>query len=252
MRKLKASYFIKSVYALISIAVLVAAMSFNVPSATVVVIKFNSYVGNTPLKLDSITYKNELDQPYTVSKFRYYIGNIALNTKEKEMGFPRMYKLIDEADSDSQKLILHFPSAYLKEEFINLSFILGVDSEHNCSGAQSGVLDPINGMFWTWNTGYIFLKMEGQSAASKSPGHLLEFHIGGYKAPYNCVRQVKLTFKKPLMLDGVVADTINVKVDLSQLFKAHTTVDFSKLSSVTDFHNSTTIADNYQAMFSLQ
>jgi hypothetical protein len=30
-----------------------------------------------------------------------------------------------------------------------------------------------------------------------------------------------------------------------------TTIDLSKLSSVTDFHNATTIADNYSDMFSI-
>ena len=45
----------------------------------------------------------------------------------------------------------------------SLSFLLGVDSMHNVSGAQTGALDPANDMFWTWNSGYVMAKMEGAS-----------------------------------------------------------------------------------------
>ena len=39
---------------------------------------FRHYVGDELLVLKSKQYKNELGQPYTVSKFKYYVGNIEL------------------------------------------------------------------------------------------------------------------------------------------------------------------------------
>jgi hypothetical protein len=107
-------------------------------------------------------------------------------------------------------------------------------------------------MFWAWNTGYIFLKMEGKSKASHSPGNLLEFHIGGYKEPSNCIRRVTLQFDKPLWSAKGKQNNITIKADLSELFKTPTAIDFSKISSVTDFHNARAIADNYVDMFSIK
>ena len=130
--------------------------------------------------------------------------------------------------------------------------MIGVDSLHNCSGAQSGVLDPINGMFWTWNTGYIFMKLEGKSPASKSPGHIFEYHIGGYKEPTNFIRTASLTFsKEPMRINPDKATSIYIKTDVSKILNGHDQIDFSKMSSVTDFHNSDKIADNYKNMFSI-
>ena len=137
-------------------------------------------------------------------------------------------------------------------EYTGISFIIGVDSLHNCSGAQAGALDPVNAMFWTWNTGYIFLKLEGKSPASKSPGNIFEYHIGGYKQPTNCIRQVSLAFKAPLKLNSSHLEVeLHIKADAAEVLKTPTTIDISQLSSVTDFHNATTIADNYADMFSV-
>ncbi|HXP49121.1 MAG TPA: MbnP family protein, partial [Bacteroidia bacterium] len=72
----------KLFYILFSIAALVAAMSFIAPKQPTLTINFENYVGNQLLKLDSVTYKNEMGQSFTVSKFKYYISNITLTNWE--------------------------------------------------------------------------------------------------------------------------------------------------------------------------
>jgi hypothetical protein len=239
----------KLFYILFSIAALVAAMSFIAPKQPSLTINFENYVGNQLLKLDSVTYKNEMGQSFTVSKFKYYISNITLTNWE---GFS--YKidssfLVNEEEPLSKKITIdRIPSL----EYSTITFTIGVDSIHNCSGAQSGALDPVNAMFWAWNTGYIFVKMEGKSPVSKSPGNLLEFHIGGYRTPYNCIRTVTLKLPQQLNITKNRTEALTIKTNLAELFKTPTTIDFSKLSSVTDFHNATTIADNYTDMFSIK
>ena len=37
---------------------------------------FENYAGDRILKLDDAIYKNGLNQPFTVTKFKYYISNI--------------------------------------------------------------------------------------------------------------------------------------------------------------------------------
>ena len=234
---------------LFSIAALVAAMSFTAPNAPVLTINFVNVLGSKPLVLDSITYKNELGQPFTVTKFKYYISNISLtNSEGKVFPFHDTY-LVNEEEPTSKKISIDYiPSGF----YTSITFTIGVDSAGNCSGAQTGALDPINAMYWAWNTGYIFVKMEGKSPVSKSPGNLLEFHIGGYKTPYNCIRTVTLKFTKALTIADDGYGYVTIKADIAELFKTPTAIDFSKLSSVTDFHNSITIANNYADMFSIK
>ncbi len=212
-------------------------------------IGFNHYIDNQLLKLDSVNYLNDLGQSYFVSNFKYYIGNIHLTRKDGKEFISTDYFLINEDESASKKIIVsNIPAG----EYTSINFILGVDSLHNCSGAQSDVLDPINAMFWTWNTGYIFLKLEGKSSASSATGKIFEYHIGGYKQPSNCIRNIKLKFETPLIIEnGKQVNTI-IHVNAAEVLKTPTSVDFSILPTVTDSKNATTIADNYMDMFTLE
>ena len=77
-----------------------------------------------------------------------------------------------------------------------LSFNLGVSSDLNTTGAHSGALDPSNGMFWSWQSGYINFKIEGISPSSKTRQNKFQFHIGGYQPPYNTIRRFDFVLNK--------------------------------------------------------
>jgi len=97
----------KQLNILLSIAALVAAMSFTTPAPSRLVLHFENYVGNIPLKLDSATYKNELGQSYTVSKFKYYISNIRLCRQgTTDTTKVDSYYLINEEDPASKEIVL--------------------------------------------------------------------------------------------------------------------------------------------------
>ncbi len=239
----------KTIYITLSMAIIMVAMSFSMhmrkPQKGKVIINTEHFVGEKILKLDSVTYTNESGQAFTVTKFKYYISNIRLKNKSGKDFISKESYLIDQEEDKKQIILNDVPAG----NYSSLDFIIGVDSLRNCSGAQSGALDPVNAMFWAWNTGYIFLKLEGRSPSSRSPGNIFEFHIGGYKQPSNCIRKVNLGINasvsdlKPVML--------NLKADVLELFKTPKVIDLQTLSSVTDFHNATTIADNYCDMFTL-
>jgi hypothetical protein len=242
------------VFIIVSVAILVVATSFFNPSNNNkgkhrISVFFEDYVRDKYLKLDSGVYKNGFGQSYTVSRLRYYIGNIHLIKKDGTEGYSSSeYYLIDDAGPGSNIIELNVD----QDDYSSINFIIGVDSIHNCSGIQTGVLDPTLGMFWAWNAGYVFFKMDGQSPASKSTGNMLEFHIGGYKYPNNCIREINLNLApkgiKKLSNDYSV---ITIKADISKVFDAVNKIDFSMVSTVSDFHNATTIADNYKTMFSV-
>lgn len=206
---------------------------------------FNHFVNNQALKLDSSIYKNELGQTFTVSKLKYYVSNFHFKATSGKDLFINETFLIDE-DEEGSKIILL--SKVPEGNYTSMDFIIGVDSLHNCSGAQSGALDPVNAMFWAWNTGYIFLKLEGRANTSLSPGHFFEYHIGGYKQPTNCIRKISFDLGKN---EKTFTKEIKIKVNVLEILKTPNTIDFSKLSSVTDLKNATVIADNYKDMFEL-
>ena len=250
--------------AFVSLVAIMVVMSFKPLSEKhTITLHFANIVAGRKLILDTISYKNRLSQYYTVTNFKYYISNIRLiDDNGKVFENKNGYYLIREDEPDSKDIELtDVPMGNYK----NISFTIGVDSLHNCSGAQSGALDPINGMFWTWNTGYIFFKLEGKSPASNQPGHIFEYHIGGYKEPANCIRTASIRLGQG---QGGTPDTheqnktgnpdallkiqdITIVVELANIFDSKTSIDISKLSSVTDFHNAPIVADNYQNMFFL-
>ena len=155
--------------------------------------------------------------------------------------------MIDVEDKEPKQIVIDEQGDYS-----SISFTIGVDSLHNCSGLQLGALDPVKGMFWAWNTGYIFMKLEGKSPYSKSPSNIFEYHIGGYIQPNNCIRQVTLDLtEKSIQNIASDVDFLPIWVDVSEILKTPTSIDFTKLSSVTDFNNATMIADNYMDMFSV-
>lgn len=226
----------------LGILFLVFILSFKAEKKNVS-ISFNHYVGNEIIVLDSGLYKNEIEELYSITKLKYYISNIELTTVEGKTIEVNSSFLVDENKKYSKNILL---KDCFEGNYSSLSFIVGVDSLHNCSGIQSGALDPVNGMFWEWNTGYIFFKLEGISGSSTMPGSIFEYHIGGFKAPSNCIRKITIP-----MNQNVSTSTINLKVDINKFFDYNKNVSIAQLPIVADQENSVLIADQYAKLFSL-
>jgi len=189
------------------------------------------------------TYANPFGEPFVISKFRYYISHLSfIDVNNKETNLPDNYYLINEEDSLSK--IVELPAAAIK----SISFMVGVDSIRNVSGVQTGSLDPLNGMFWTWNSGYVFAKLEGESDSSHAPVHSFSWHVGGFRQHENALRKIKLTISK----NAAASNTIMVNADVLKWFNAVRPI---KISESPVCHQpgklAMQIADNYSAMFSI-
>ncbi|MBP6658112.1 MAG: hypothetical protein KA284_09660 [Bacteroidia bacterium] len=212
-------------------------------------INFRHFVGSDSLIFKTKEYVNELGQKYTVTKFKYYISNIQLINDSGKVFSSEEYFLINEDEPQSKGFsVKDVPPGNYK----TLSFIIGVDSLRNCSGLQEGALDPIKGMFWAWNTGYIFLKLEGASESSTAQGGIFEYHIGGFKEPVNAIRKISLEMDSLIFSDEVPdSKKIFIKADISQILKQPVSIDFSTMPVVSDMTNAELVANNYSDMFSL-
>ncbi len=65
------------------------------------------------------------------------------------------------------------------------SIWIGVDSVTQVSGLFMGDLDPLKGMYWTWQSGYISLKVEGELFKPNGDATSFEYHLGGYRMPHS-------------------------------------------------------------------
>jgi len=139
----------------------------------------------------------------TINRFKYYISHFALTDEQgKKVTLPIQYYLIDAANETSTNITLSIP----KGKYQSIHFLLGVDSLRNVSGVQSGALDPLHGMFWTWNSGYIMAKLEGTATSSQTAGKQFTYHIGGFRANNNTSRQIVLPLSSSVNPITIIAD----------------------------------------------
>ena len=181
-------------------------------------------------------YSNVHGQSYSVSVLRYYVGNISLHREDGYSHILPGYHLIvhdDQADDSFQPHDSITISGLPPGTYTSLSFTLGVDSLDNVGGPREGHLDPLLGMYWTWSTGYIFFKMEGSSPSSPQPKNIIEYHLGGYQAPYNNIQRVRVPLRRPIVA-GTTSMSLEVTFDLGAFMDQDGGIDFSLTPSVTD------------------
>ena len=171
-------------------------------------VRFVPMLAGRPLVLDEAGALPD-GTPVTVSQFRFYAGQFVFLRKGKVISRNTDFHLIDASEPASLTLDLDLAAAAIGD---SISVLLGVDSLTNVSGAFGGDLDPVKGMYWTWNSGYINLKLEGSSTVSPYPSHGFELHLGGYLPPHATVQRVVL----PVSGTGPWA----VGVDVAQLLTA--------------------------------
>ena len=136
---------------------------------------------------------------------RYYVHGVALvTTTGMEIRDQRKHRLIDFSDPASTRFQIYAPE---QQELSFLHFKLGVDSLTQSGGAIGEDLDPVNGMYWTWQSGYISIKLEGASLASPHQKHEFALHLGGYREPFQTIKSVSL----PISTKG---NSVKVGLDL--------------------------------------
>ena len=153
-----------------------------------------------PLELNK-TYISKNKDTLQIDLVKFYISEIQIEYADKTFfSQSNSYHLIDIENQNSLKI----PICKTDNKIVNkIKFNIGIDSLSSVSGALSGDLDPIKGMYWAWQSGYINMKIEGKSNSCKTRKNEFQFHIGGYLKPNYAMRKVVL-FPKSNNLDVVV------------------------------------------------
>jgi len=196
-------------------------------------------------------YKNANGDTVEINKLKYYISNIVV-TKNDNSTFsePESYHIIDRSNPASNLLtITNVPFASYK----SISFMLGVDSTRNVSGAQSGALAPSD-MFWNWNTGYIMFKMEGISPQSGSATKSITYHIGGFSGINKAQRTFSFNFSGDTAnVTSDVIPVIKLSADINEFFKNPNLINVAtQYFQMSAGANAKLYADNYSDMITFK
>lgn len=204
-------------------------------------IQFVPYYNNSPLILKNNWYVTPNgNDSITIDLLKLYVGNFIFNgTNKKEV---KNYYLLNAAEDSSLKIQFRLPKANVIK---SLEFNVGVDSTTTLKGILNGSLDPLNGMYWTWNTGYIYTKLEGSCKNCQVFRNMFQFHIGGYKAPFNANKKIKL----PITSNNTLLSKILIKINVASWFK---NIDFKgQVSIMQPNAKAMQLADNFTNSFSI-
>jgi hypothetical protein len=214
-------------------------------------LRFRPVAEGLPMHYGDTCY-NPQGESYRPTLFRIYLGNFLLADQSGTLAsFPDSYHLLDAGDSASLRVRLRADA----RPFRRIAFQMGIDSIRNVSGAQTGALDPLNGMFWTWNTGYINVRLEGQSPSAQTTDGRFEYHIGGFRAGESTRRTVSLDLPggQALALDPGGVTEIRIDIVLDKWFRSAHDLPISGGPRVTaPGPEAVRHADNCARMFTLE
>ncbi len=221
-------------------------------------VEFDNIVGGSDLQLNTGSYTNAAGEAFKVTKLKYYVSNFSLtNTNGTTYTVPQdsCYFLIDESDETTHEPILKVPEG----EYKTLSFTLGVDSLRNTMdiSQRTGSLDPTTtaaDMYWSWNSGYIFFKMDGTSPAITSMGGVFQYHVGGFGGYSSPTPNNLKTFTLDLTSRGIPKvktgkeTNIHLMVDILQVLNGSTNMSFATTSMIHSPAAGIPLSNNYANM----
>lgn len=137
---------------------------------------------------------------FYLSKFEFYQNGRLVAVDRTEA-----YLVDFEIDSTRRISFRDIQPAQIDE----IRFLFGIDSITNTSGAMTGALDPMYGMYWSWQSGYINCKLEGIVLTPEREA--FQLHLGGYTSPFLGAQRIVLKNSK--------TGTAQLNIDLNTLME---------------------------------
>lgn len=208
------------------------------------------------------TYSNVHDEDVKFTTINYFISNIGL--KRPDGSFYTLPR------DSSYFIVRHTPERDMRKielkdipegVYTGIRFTIGVDSLRNTMSIEhrGGSLDvggAAKGMYWVWNSGYIFFKLEGTSSAStEQMKQRFTYHIGGFGGyrtkTINSIRERELVFE-PLSISEESLPALGINVNLDKFFYGSYDLKISEKPNVMWGAEAEKIADNYREAFEIR
>ena len=164
---------------------------------------------NKALELEQV-YLTENKDSISFSTLKMYFSDFRFSEKLSG-GITEIDTLIfyDLADSSTHVFFKNLEIS----NYDDVSFTLGLDSSKNVSGELENAYDPLLGMYWAWNTGYVNLKFAGKSNLVLTKTHDFEFHLGGYRYPLATAQNIEVDLNDQYIyfdLEKLFSESINL------------------------------------------
>ncbi|MCE7057432.1 hypothetical protein LZF95_22315 [Algoriphagus sp. AGSA1] len=233
-------------------------------------IEFDNIVGEETFGLEPRQYTNAKGEVFSIRTLQYFISNIKLYTESgEEYVVPQeeSYFLVQAQDRNTRFTKVTVPEG----DYTKISFVLGVDSLRNTKPVEErpGVLsfDPSQGhegggMYWGWNSGYIFFKFEGtcdlitdDQQGDPTGNKQFKYHIGGfggYSAPtLNNIKEISMDLNQggiAQVREGLRSN-VHLFVDVMNVFDGQHAFSIPEHPNVMFSDYSVNIANNFPGMF---
>jgi hypothetical protein len=226
-------------------------------------VEFDNFAGNSDLVLGtSYNNTNTQGEQLTPDLLQYFISNVRLKKTDGSVYvIPQdsSYFLIKESDVSTQTINLrNIPAG----DYNEITFTIGIDSLRSTMPAdrRTGALDvtgAAQGMYWSWNSGYIFVKFEGtspQAVTTNNTTGRFKYHIGGFggysSAATNNIRTKTISFgNNKATVRSNKTPKVHLTVDVLKFLNGTTNVSLRNNPTVMSGAMSTNIANNIPAAF---
>lgn len=185
------------------------------------VLDFVGKVGNEKLTLKNTKFNPGNNFRVNIETLKFYLSNIILIKEDgsevlaKDVAFVDFDNNHTSNSSNGESIILEVDEG--KYKGIKMGF--GVDRSKNNSDPsvykEDEPLSIYNGMHWSWNTGYIFMKLEGKFDSDTTANILSQdylFHTG-LNELYTAA-----TFNKNFQLKGDETKVLKFNIDANKMF----------------------------------
>jgi cytochrome c peroxidase len=180
-----------------------------------------------PLRLDSLRYETAARETISVTRLSYLLGGFALERDDgRWIEFPDTIAWMDAAARRNTVMLENTPSG----KFRSLRFHIGPDAAANAADVTkhpaNHALNPsLNGLHWTWQTGYIFMALEGHYRSGNNEPKGYAHHLA--RDP----NRTRISLSAPLDLTHDAG--VLLHLDLACLLNAPRPLSFEKDGAAT-------------------
>jgi hypothetical protein len=227
------------------------------PQPTSLVLDFNTKWQGQDFQLEQV-YTDQFGNRLRVDNFKSYVTMVKLMKQDGSEVLLKDFYLLD-FDNDNRFVFDQVsPGTYT-----GIQFDLGVPHEYNKDQdpAQYPNDHPLSvagsqGMFWHWNTGYIFTKFEGKADTTGTEGaellHSFSFHVGD--DPFLRIYQ---SLDTPIVVEKEKSTTVNVNIAVDHILGTGGTEDIDLATdAITHTSGNTELAgkfmDNFVASITIE
>jgi cytochrome c peroxidase len=179
------------------------------------------------LRLDSLRYQSSAKETLSITRLSYLLSGFALERDDGSWTeIPETIAWIDSASRCHTVLLENIPA----EKFSSLRFHIGPDPAQNSADVTkfpaTHALNPnLNGLHWTWQTGFIFLAIEGHFRTGNNEPKGYAHHLA--RDP----NRTRISLSAPLDLTHDAGALIHF--DIASLLNAPRPLSFEKDGTAT-------------------